>query len=56
MKTLKIIGIFLLVLLGLFMIQGMIYGAMFFFYVLKLIAVAAVIVGVIVLYNKAKSK
>jgi len=45
MKTLKLIGIFLAVLLALFMIKGMILGAMFFFYVLRLIIIAAIIAG-----------
>ncbi len=46
MKKIKLLLIFLAVLLGLFMIQGMIYGAMIFFVVLKLIIFAAIIVGI----------
>ena len=56
MKTLKLIGIFLAVLLALFMIKGMILGAMFFFYVLRLIIIAAIIAGGIYLYTKVKKQ
>ncbi len=50
----KIIGIFLVVLLGLFILQGIMFGAMMFFYALKLIVVASVISFIIYLYYKAK--
>lgn len=43
MKTFKNVLIFLAVLLVLFMLVGMYYGILFFLFVLKLIAVAAVI-------------
>ncbi len=56
MSKLKIIGIFLLALLGLFILQGIMFGAMMFFYVLKLIVVAAVIAFFIYLYFKSKNK
>ena len=52
MNKLKIMGIFLLVLLGVFMFQGMMLGAMFFFYVLRLAIIAAIIGGVIYFYKK----
>ncbi len=56
MKILKFIGIFLLVLLAIFMIKGMILGMVFFFYWLKLAIIAALIAGGIFLYFKFKKK
>lgn len=50
MKVIKFIGIFLAVLLLIFMIKGMLFGAMMFFYVLRLIGYAALIAGCIYLY------
>ena len=52
MNTLQFIVIFLFVLLGIFMFQGMMLGAMFFFYVLRLAFIAAIIGGAIYLYKK----
>lgn len=54
MKTIKAIGIFLLVLLGIFMLVGMYYGIMLYFWVLKLMMYAAVIGSVIIIYLKVK--
>lgn len=52
METLKKILLFLGVLLALFMMVGMWYGAMLFFFVLKLMVYAGVIGGLIFLYFK----
>jgi len=54
MKTIKAIGIFLLVLLGIFMLVGMYYGIMMYFWVLKLMLYAAAIGSVIIIYFKLK--
>ncbi len=43
MKTIKIILIFLVALLIVFMLVGMYYGAVLFFFVLRLMGIAAVI-------------
>lgn len=56
MKTLKVIGIFLLVLLLVFMIKGMILGFVFFFFWLKLAFVAGLITGGLYLYFKFRKK
>jgi len=56
MKTLKIIGIFLAVLLGLFMLVGMYYGILFFLFVLKLMGAAALVVFGIYLHMKVKGE
>lgn len=56
MSKLKIIGIFLAVLFGIFIINGIMLGAMMFFYVLKFIIYAAIIAGVIYFYSKIKKK
>lgn len=57
-KILNIIGLILLflsVLLVIFMIKGMILGAMFFFWVLKLIFIAILItIGVWLIYRNIK--
>lgn len=50
MNTIKFIGIFLLVLLVVFMIKGMIMGAMFFFFILRLAFWALLLTGAIYLY------
>ena len=56
MKYLKIISIFLVILLALFIIQGIMFGAMMFFIVLKLIAIAAIVAGIVYLYFKNKKQ
>lgn len=56
MKTIKIIGIFLAIMLGLFMIKGMILGAMFFFFTLKIMAFAAIVAGLVLLHWKIKNR
>lgn len=56
MKTIKSLIIFLAVLLGLFMLIGMYYGVLFFWFVLKLLLCAAAIVVLIVSYGKFKGK
>lgn len=50
MNLFKFIGMFLAVLLLIFMVKGMLFGAMMFFYVLKLIGLAVLIAGCIYLY------
>ena len=47
MGTLKFIGIFLAIMLLVFMIKGMIFGAMIFFYILKLAFICAIITFII---------
>lgn len=54
MKTLKAIGIFLSVLLAIFMLVGMYYGIMLYFWVIKLMMYAAVIATVLIIYFKVK--
>lgn len=54
MKTLKFIGLFLVVLLLVFMVKGMILGAVFFFYWLKLAVIAAAIAVGIYAYLKIR--
>ncbi len=54
MLKLKFIGIVLLILLGLFMVKGMIFGAMFFFYVLRLAIIATIIGAGIYYFNKIR--
>lgn len=56
MKTLKFIGLFLVALLLVFMVKGMILGAVFFFYWLKLAVIAAAIAGAIYVYLKIKKQ
>ncbi len=55
-KAIKMIGIFLLVLLVLFMLVGMYYGVMFFLFVLKIIGVAVFIGCCIFVHFKVKNK
>lgn len=54
MKALKLIGLFLLALLVIFMIKGMILGAMFFFLVLRLACYAAIVAAIVYFYLKLK--
>ena len=56
MKTLKFILLFLVALLLVFMLKGMILGAVFFFYWLKLAIIAAAIAGVIYMYLKIRKQ
>jgi hypothetical protein len=56
MSKLKIIGIFLVVLFGIFIINGIMLGAIMFFYVLKYIVYAAIIAALIYLYHKTNKK
>lgn len=50
----KTILIFLVVMLGLFMLQGMIFGAIFFFHILKYVIIGAIITMAIVYTKKIK--
>lgn len=54
METIKKIGIFLAILLALFMLVGMWYGALFFFFVLKLMVYAGIIAGVVLVIHRYK--
>ena len=54
MRNLKYIGLFLLILLGVFIFQGIVFGAILFFYVIKFIVVALIILGVIRVIQKLK--
>ena len=54
MRTLKFIGIFLLVLLGIFILHGIYYGAIFYFFFIKLLFIAALVAGGIFVYLKVK--
>jgi uncharacterized membrane protein len=56
MKTIKMILISLAVLLGLFMLVGIYYGALLFFFVLKLIGAAILIAYGIFLFSGSKDK
>ena len=56
MKTVKLIGIFLAALLILFVIQGIFFGIFLFTSVLKYIATASVIAGILYLFNKKSNK
>ncbi len=56
MEKFKAVLIFLAVLLGLFMLVGMWYGAMFFWFVLKLMIGAGIIGWLIILLIKARKK
>lgn len=56
LKNIKILGIFLAVLLGLFMLVGMYYGVLIFISVLKLMGFAAFIALLIYLHFKIKGK
>lgn len=53
MTTLKTIGIFLAVLLAIFIVVGAYYGALFFFFVLKLMGYAVIGVALILLFIKS---
>ncbi len=54
MNTIKAIGIFLLVLLGIFILLGIYYGIILYFWVVKLMALAAIVGSVIIIYYKGK--
>lgn len=56
MKTVKLIGIFIAVLLVLFVIQGIFFGIFLFVSVLKYLATASFIAGVIYLFNRKSNK
>lgn len=56
MEKIKAIGIFLAVLLGLFILVGMYYGALFFWFVLKLMIGAAIIGWLLVVWFKSRKK
>jgi len=56
MKTLKLIGYFLAALLVLFIIKGMFFGIFLFTIVLKYILIAAVVAGVLYLFNRKGNK
>jgi hypothetical protein len=56
MNKFKIIAIFLVVLFGIFVINGIILGAMMFFYLIKYVIYASVISLFIYLYVKTKNK
>ena len=55
MRTIKFIAIFLLVLLGIFVLYGIYYGVIFYFFFVKLAVIAAIGAGVIYLYLKTKN-
>jgi hypothetical protein len=56
MKSLKLIGIFLAVLLVLFILKGVFFGIFLFTIVLKYIVIAALVAGVIYLFNRKSDK
>jgi len=53
--NLKTIFVFLAVMLGLFMLQGMIFGAIFFFHIIKYVIIGVIITMAIV-YTKKLDK
>lgn len=56
MKTLKLIGVFLAVLLVLFILKGIFFGIFLFTIVVKYIVIAAAVAGVIYLFNRKSNK
>lgn len=56
MNTLKYIGIFLLVLLAIFICYGIYYAIIAYMFFIKLLAFASVIAWVLYLYFKLKNK
>ena len=55
-NTFKTIGIFLLICLVIFMISGAVLGAMFFWFVLRIMIVAGIITLILIIYFKARRK
>lgn len=56
MNTLKFIGIFLLVLLAVFICYGIYYAVIAYFFFIKLLIVAAVIAGALYVYRSITKK
>lgn len=55
-NIIKVIGLFLGITLLLFMIIAAFYGAMFFWFILKISGISALITFIIVFYVKARTK
>lgn len=56
LKKMKTVGVFLMILLFIFIIIGIYYGVMIFWFVLKLMAFAAIVTLLLHLYYKIKVK
>jgi hypothetical protein len=56
MKNIKYLGYFLLALLAIFILYGIYYAIIAYLFVLKMIAIALIMVGIVAFFNKKIKK